>query len=168
VAAQPTQLERLNPAFCQNPGDLPAVMNIVRHDSPQSPLPRNLVDVPAPFVTIRNGQVGYGPSLESSIDYFPRAIQPLNQSAGVPMHYQVLQYPGVTLLLIHAWRKRNWRALSITLFLAALLYPIPAQILWAYYLRYHAWTAHSLPTLYICTSVPPLASLALFRKFLST
>jgi hypothetical protein len=54
------------------------------------------------------------------------------------------------------------------LVLAGLLYPIPAQILWAYYLRYNAWTAHSLVTIYLWTSVPPLASLTLFRKFLST
>jgi hypothetical protein len=81
-------------------------------------------------------------------------------------HYQMLQYPGVALLLIHAWRGRRWGELSIVIMLGALLYPIPAQILWAYFLRYHAWTAHSLSTLYIWTSVSPLASLGLFVVFL--
>jgi hypothetical protein len=88
--------------------------------------------------------------------------------AGSPVgwtHYQVLQYPGVALLLIHVWRQRQWLQLIIALALAGLLYPIPVEILGAYYLRYHAWTANSVSTLYIWTSVSPVASLALFALF---
>jgi hypothetical protein len=81
-------------------------------------------------------------------------------------HYQLLQYPGVALLLAECWRRRCWRQFAIVLVLAALLYPIPVAILRSYYYLYNAWTAHSVSTLYIWTSVTPLASLGLFAMFL--
>jgi hypothetical protein len=81
-------------------------------------------------------------------------------------HYQVLQYPGVALLLTYSWRRRQWMRLIVALALAGLLYPIPVSILGDYYLRYHAWTANSLSTLYVWTSVTPFASLGLFALFL--
>jgi hypothetical protein len=81
-------------------------------------------------------------------------------------HYQILQYPGVALLLTYCWRQRQWWQLGVALALAALLYPIPVAILSSYYYRYNAWTAHSLSTLYIWTSVTPIASLGLFGLFL--
>jgi hypothetical protein len=80
-------------------------------------------------------------------------------------HYQVLQYPGVALLLSAAWRQRQWLRLGVSLVPAGLLYPIPVAILTRYYFRYHAWTAYSPVTLYIWTSVTPLASLCLFAMF---
>jgi hypothetical protein len=81
-------------------------------------------------------------------------------------HYQVLQYPGAALLLSYTWRRRKWAQLAVALALAGLLYPIPVDILRDYYYRYHAWTAHSLSTLYIWTSVTPFASLGMFALFL--
>jgi hypothetical protein len=80
-------------------------------------------------------------------------------------HYQVLQYPGVALLLAYLWRRRQWLQLSLALLLAGLLYPIPVAILGRYYDRYHAWTAYSPATLYVWTSVTPLASLCLVAMF---
>lgn len=80
-------------------------------------------------------------------------------------HYQVIQYPGVALLLIHLWRRRAWGTLIPAIVLASLLYPVPVKILGDYYERYHNWTAASLSTLYIWTSVTPLASLGLFVVF---
>ena len=77
-------------------------------------------------------------------------------------HYQIMQYPGIALLLCYALQKRQWRLLGITLPCAALLYPVPVAILTAYYEKYGKWTAASPMTLYVWTSVAPLAALALF------
>jgi len=80
-------------------------------------------------------------------------------------HYQVMQYPGVALLLSQTWRSRRWVALACGLALAALLYPVPVAILTAYYQSHGGWTAASPATLYIWTSVTPVASLLLFGLF---
>jgi hypothetical protein len=77
-------------------------------------------------------------------------------------HYQVMQYPGIALLLCYALQKRLWRLLGGTLVCAALLYPVPVAILTDYYAKYGKWTAASPVTLYVWTSVAPLAALALF------
>ncbi len=81
-------------------------------------------------------------------------------------HYQVMQYPGVALLLCHTWRRgpmgRSWATFAATLACAALLYPAPVAILTAYYDKYGKFTAASPATLYLWTSVTPLAALALF------
>jgi hypothetical protein len=81
-------------------------------------------------------------------------------------HYQVMQYPGVSLLLCHTWRRgpmgRSWATFAATLACAALLYPVPVAILTEYYAKYGKWTAASPATLYLWTSVTPLAALALF------
>jgi Glycosyltransferase family 87 len=77
-------------------------------------------------------------------------------------HYQILQYPGVALLLCYALQNRRWITLGSTLACAALLYPMPVAILSAYYEKYGKWTAASPATLYLWTSVPPLAALVLF------
>ncbi|HEY1758470.1 MAG TPA: glycosyltransferase family 87 protein [Bryobacteraceae bacterium] len=81
-------------------------------------------------------------------------------------HYQIMQYPGLVLLLSYALRKRRWPLLGATLASAALLYPVPVAILTAYYEKYGKWTAASPPTLYVWTSVTPLAALALFGLLL--
>jgi hypothetical protein len=80
-------------------------------------------------------------------------------------HYQELQYPGVALLLCHAFRSQRWGLLAVSLTLGAFLYPLPMAAIAAYYRRYGSLTA-SLPTLYFWTSVAPFASLALFGLFL--
>jgi hypothetical protein len=79
-------------------------------------------------------------------------------------HYQVLQYPGVALLLCHALRSRKWGLLAVALILGALLYPIPMTGITEYYKKYGNLTV-SLPTLYILTSLTPFASLGLFALF---
>jgi hypothetical protein len=81
-------------------------------------------------------------------------------------HYQVMQYPGIALLLCNTWRRgligRSWAMFAATLTCAALLYPAPVAILTEYYGKYGKWTAASPVTLYIWTSVTPFAALALF------
>ncbi|HEY4365114.1 MAG TPA: glycosyltransferase 87 family protein [Bryobacteraceae bacterium] len=72
-------------------------------------------------------------------------------------HYQVLEYPGVALILIDTWRRRQWTQLSAALVLAALIYPMPKHILDA--MRLH-WTG-SFITLFFWTAVPAVASVGL-------
>ena len=79
-------------------------------------------------------------------------------------HYQVMQYPGVALLLCHAARSQRWRLLAAALSLGALLYPLPVDVLADYYMKYGKWTA-SLPTFYFWDSIAPFASLGLFGLF---
>jgi len=81
-------------------------------------------------------------------------------------HYQVLQYPGMALLLCHAARLRRWLLLALALVLGAFLYPIPWGIMLDYYIQFSGWTAASPAKLYIWTSVTPLASLVLFGVLL--
>jgi hypothetical protein len=81
-------------------------------------------------------------------------------------HYQVLQYPGLALLLCHAARRRKWLLGACTVVLGALLYWIPAEILFDYHARYAGWSAASPATLYIGTSVTPVAALLLFGVLL--
>jgi hypothetical protein len=81
-------------------------------------------------------------------------------------HYQVLQYPGLAWLLHHALSRRAWLLSGATLLLGALLYPIPVTVLRAYHHHFGAWTAASPATLYVWTSVTPLAALALFGVLL--
>lgn len=79
-------------------------------------------------------------------------------------HYQVVEYPGVALLLCHATKLRRWALSAAVVLLGGLLYPIPVAVLDNYYMKYGTWTA-SLPTLYFWTSVAPFASVALFALF---
>jgi len=81
-------------------------------------------------------------------------------------HYQVMQYPGIALLLCHSWRSRLWSMFAATLACGALLYPVPVAILSDYYEKYGKFTAASPATLYTWTSVAPLAALALFGLLL--
>ncbi len=79
-------------------------------------------------------------------------------------HYQMLQYPGVALLLSLAARSRRWVLVATALVLGSLLYPLPVSVLTDYYTTYGKWTV-SLPTFYFWTSITPVASLALFGLF---
>jgi hypothetical protein len=81
-------------------------------------------------------------------------------------HYQILQYPGLALLLCHAVRRRKWLLGACTVGLGALLYRIPGDVLFDYYTRHAGWSAASPATLYIWTSVTPVAALALFGVLL--
>jgi hypothetical protein len=77
-------------------------------------------------------------------------------------HYQILQYPGLALLLCSALRRRAWILAAATVVLGALLYPVPVAVLRGYYLGHGGWTAASPATLYAWTSVTPVAALVLF------
>jgi len=81
-------------------------------------------------------------------------------------HHQVLQYPGLALLLCHAVKRREWLLGACTVVLGALLYRIPGAVLFDYHARYAGWSAASLATLYIWTSVTPVAALMLFGVLL--
>ncbi len=76
-------------------------------------------------------------------------------------HYQVMQYPGVALLLAHAARRKLWGLLATGTAGAAFLYPIPVAVLRAYFERSNAWP-NSPVVMYFWTSVPAAASIVLF------
>jgi hypothetical protein len=89
------------------------------------------------------------------------AVSPVSWS-----HYQILQYPGLALLLCYAVRQRKWLVGACAVVLGALLYRIPVEVLFDYHARYAGWSAASPATLYIWTSVSPVAALVLFGLFL--
>lgn len=76
-------------------------------------------------------------------------------------HYQVLQYPGVALMLGIAVARRQWSLAAAITACAALLYPVPVAVLTHYYHRY-GWTSASPWQLYLWTSLPPVACLGIF------
>jgi hypothetical protein len=76
-------------------------------------------------------------------------------------HYQILQYPGLAMLLAACIEQRDWPSTAWTAACFAFLYPVPVAVLTAYY-NQHGWTAASPPTLYVWTSVTPLACLGIF------
>ena len=77
-------------------------------------------------------------------------------------HYQLLQYPGIAMLLITSLRRRYWWFAFATAACFALAYQLPQQFLISYRSAHNGWTTASPVTLYFWTSVPPLASLAIF------
>lgn len=80
-------------------------------------------------------------------------------------YYQVLQYPGLALLLGCAARLRQWKLLAATLMCAACLYRLPVAVLWAFFNRHHGFTA-SASVMFFWTSIACSASLLLFGLFL--
>jgi hypothetical protein len=76
-------------------------------------------------------------------------------------HYQLMEYPGVAIILIYAARRRLWRLLGIAAVSAALLYPIPVAVLRAYYEQHNNWPNSPL-VMYFWTTIPAIASLVLF------
>jgi hypothetical protein len=79
-------------------------------------------------------------------------------------HYQALEYPGVALLLIDTWRRRQWKLMGAALALAVLAYPLPHQMMdW---MHYH-WTADSLRAVWLWITVPAFASMGLFALFVT-
>jgi len=81
-------------------------------------------------------------------------------------HYQILQYPGMALLLCHAVKRRKWLLGVVAVVLGAFLYPIPWGIMLDYYAQFSGWTAASPTKLYVWTSVTPVAALLLFGVLL--
>jgi hypothetical protein len=82
-------------------------------------------------------------------------------------HYQVLQYPGVALLLANSIRLRAWRTTAAVVLCFLLLHHLPETALNHYHDEHSGWTAASPVTLYVWTSVAPLACLGLFGLALS-
>jgi hypothetical protein len=80
-------------------------------------------------------------------------------------HYQVMQYPGVAVILCYAARRRSWPLFAAAMACAALLYPVPVAVLRAAYRPANAWP-NSPAFLYFWTSVSPMASLSLFTLIL--
>jgi len=54
----------------------------------------------------------------------------------------------------------------VAVVLGAMLYAVPVAVLRGYYERYGGWTAWSPATLFVWTSVTPVAALGLFGMFL--
>jgi hypothetical protein len=77
-------------------------------------------------------------------------------------HYQLLQYPGLALLLHEAQRRGKWKVFALAIFSGLAIYQIPVAVLTEYFNAYGHWTAESPATLYIWTSVTPAACLLLF------
>lgn len=77
-------------------------------------------------------------------------------------HYQVLQYPGVAMLLASSIRRRAWWTSAAAIACFALVYRLPEVALIAYHDAHRGWTAASPVLLHVCTAVPALACLGLF------
>jgi hypothetical protein len=82
-------------------------------------------------------------------------------------HYQVLQYPGVALLLANSIRLRAWRTTAAVILCFLLLHRLPETALTHYHDEQSGWTAASPATVYVWTSVAPLSCLGLFGLALS-
>jgi Glycosyltransferase family 87 len=76
-------------------------------------------------------------------------------------HYQIMEYPGVALLLTYTARQKLWRLFGIATASAAFLYPIPVAVLRAYYEPSQSWP-NSPIVMYFWTSIPAIASVVLF------
>ncbi len=81
-------------------------------------------------------------------------------------HYQILDYPGVALLIVATIRRRRWRTLAWAVVCYAFTYQVPVLVLRRYVQIHGGWVADSPDTLYFWTSVTPLANLALAGAFL--
>lgn len=77
-------------------------------------------------------------------------------------HYQLMQYPGVAMLLTVAVRGRFWLLALATALCLALVYQLPQLFLIAYHDSHNGWTTASPFILYFWTTVPPFASLGIF------
>jgi hypothetical protein len=77
-------------------------------------------------------------------------------------HYQVLQYPGVAMMLVSSIRLRAWRITLPVAACFAFAYQLPELALRTYYDRHGGWSASSPATLYIWNSVAPIACVGLF------
>lgn len=140
-------------------------------DLPNLRLPRShrFVSVGVAFMTLLAGTIVLVVALRGRLeaDRVPWAMAALTSLvlAASPVswtHYQVMQYPGLALLLSYAWRLRLWRLVAWTVACGAMLYPLPVAVLAEYYRKNGGWTAASPETLYFWTSVTPVASLILF------
>jgi hypothetical protein len=76
-------------------------------------------------------------------------------------HYQILQYPGVALMLGTAAGARRWKLAAVIVGCGAMLYAVPFVFLLHYY-RTYGWTAAVPWELYLWTSATPAACVGIF------
>jgi len=149
--------------------DMPAKWLTGNDPSLVLPEEQRFVSVGIALITLLCGALALGRSCRWYLD---RSQLPWGMAAMISLslaaspicwtHYQVMQYPGMALLLAASIRERRWAMASFTLGFGALLYPLPVAVLRAYYNHYGAWTAASPATLYFWTSITPVACLGLF------
>lgn len=77
-------------------------------------------------------------------------------------HYQVLQYPGLGLLLTDSFGRRRWSMMSGAVVSAAMLYAVPVAVLRSYYRALGGWGGVPPAVLYFWTTASPVACLAIF------
>lgn len=76
-------------------------------------------------------------------------------------HYQVLQYPGIALLLGDSIRRHAWRSAVLVALLFVMLYPVPYEV-FRWFDRHGGLGIGSPAAIYFWTSVAPMASLGVF------
>ena len=83
VTAQRSKLECINAHHAQHHRELPAMMNIVRHDSPYRPLSRIQIILASPPMGVSRIEIGYRPLVKDALNRMPRQFQPFRQSPRV-------------------------------------------------------------------------------------
>lgn len=156
----------------QHPGELPPNWSVVELTDLRLPGPQRSASIATAAGTVIAGAlllfIAVGGRL--SAQQLPWAMAGLLSLglAASPVswtHYQAMQYPGVAMLLAHAFRWRRWRLFSVALLCAAALHPLPVAVLGAYYRQHNTWNTVPLAALYFWTSAATVASLVLFGLF---
>lgn len=156
----------------QHPGELPANWSVVELTDLRLPGPQRAASVATAAGTVIIGTlllfVAVGGRLSG--EQLPWAMAGLLSLglAASPVswtHYQAMQYPGVAMLLAHAFRWRRWKVFSVALLCVAALHPLPVAVLGAYYRQHNTWNTVPLAALYFWTSAATVASLVLFGLF---
>lgn len=155
-----------------HPGELPQDWSVVELTDLRLPAGERVASVATAAVTVIAGAlllfIAVGGRL--STKQLPWAMAGLLSLglASSPVswtHYQAMQYPGVAMLLAHAFRWRRWKLVFAALLCAAALHPLPVAVLGAYYRQHNTWNTVPLPVMYFWTSIATLASLVLFGLF---
>jgi Glycosyltransferase family 87 len=81
-------------------------------------------------------------------------------------HYQVLNYPGVALLLARSVERRSWKVFSAGLLCFAFMYQVPILILRERYEAAGGWAAMPAATIYVWSSISAVVGLFLFALFI--
>jgi hypothetical protein len=81
-------------------------------------------------------------------------------------HYQILNYPGVALLLSRGVERRSWKLFGASLLCFALMYQIPVLALTRSYEAAGGWPATPAAPIYAWTSIATAAGLFLFGLFM--
>jgi len=82
-------------------------------------------------------------------------------------HYQILNYPGVALLLSRSVERRNWKLFSAGLLCFAFLYQVPVLVLTQRYEAAGGWVAMPAATIYVWSSISAVAGLFLLALFIA-